>query len=506
MLSKKTLIMASPIAMDVEANPNFPGIASQIIPALNVLNTATHTTFQYTRENAIEAIAEHCGGDSHHHQVTQEISQRTANGIRNGLQQIQHYLKPFAADVSKRLDEWSEGYQHDLVRRVFNNVNIEYVELDAPLLNMSIFPTEIANPNLDYESYEAKKIHFLKDHMSDIPEAELKEIMQSGHEELNALLEDASLNEIYTLVFRGGLGKLLGSEGYNHETNRYNFTKTFGCQLNDLFIGYLMAKRFLVNDDVLKYANGISLEALHEGFRAISFVLEKVLLTAKERFAIYLPRGVVILSDNVERRIERTGIVARGRIVVGVTTQAIERLEQENISVSELVMGHVLNTGDRSNLPSMLNESAYYINAYKSVMEKFSENNAEDASKFVRRQVTEAIDAFQKRHHEFNDGVMRIANNDTAVRLHHLMEPHVDAFVQDFALRVAGQGLDVETFVSNSAIIPALAKTIGLTFAARILELATVTSSERLDERGRRERLAEAVIQATVEVYLNRFS
>lgn len=506
MLSTRVLRMSSPIAMAIVNAPDNPGIRCKLSPVVEALCAASYTTFPYSHVDAVEQIAEVCNGSSEQHALMNEASERIANGVRNGLKQISSYVKPIVESLTNRLNGWGDGFMTDVVNEVHNEAHMTFVRMDCPMLSYSFYPTEVRNVNIDYSAVDAKSVANAMSLLSaSMTPEKLSEILASSSSELQHLYGEVDLMELYSCFAENGslyLGckRFLGAD-IDRSEGRLDFTSVFNVKVPEVLALYTMAKCFIVNDDILPFVTGASLDEFRNRMKYVCSLIECTLVKYKELMKTLAPHQFRVIHQNLKQVQSTTADngLLRGNMTVGYTEKLINQLEESQVcSLSQLALGWVIGRRNGKTFNGAIESINDIKESYDAYIAGLTKKSKERTTQVIGKIVNEVIREKQIYFAKLRNDVVA-TETQSLETISARLAPAIKEFITGFNEFVIEREIPVGNYVANSPLIVAITRAFGMVFAARILELAT-TAEPGLDDRGRRERLAEAVVETIVEV------
>lgn len=482
MIQKNSILVASPIALAMQAREeSIYNKSADFVQALVNISTGS---VPLTPDNLVTEIPAATAAGSDHGLMQQQAIEHITNGVRNAFQQIRQYIRPLDAAISEGVQDFYSPTS--AITAVHNNFYITYVELENPFFQSPLFPETAPSKVWDYQNFEERH---LTEHANKFPRMELNQIedlLRTTSEELSHFLDEEVACSAYNAYV--ACGEWAGL-----------FVKREGClvldkdvSLPELIQLYIVLSRLDVEDNVLEGVQDMTLDA----YRAYIKTALNVVIYALQRNRQYCQNLATqilpIIKEDISEHRGEFGTVSGG-IRVGLTDRAIQLVEEKNTSLSEVLTGYAVAraANPTANHVAPLDSIEGYLEKYQENLNSVKSEIISKCVKHVTRVAETQINEFQKKHAELGDIIAKFNDDLPYRRLSTAVAKDISAWAHRYRDQVVNGNVSDRVFLSHPTIAVAVAKQLGMTFAAEILSRSVVTSDMTLEQR--RDKLAEAV-------------
>ncbi|UVD32197.1 hypothetical protein [Vibrio phage phiKT1028] len=493
MITLNSILVASPIALALQHRDN--PLSEKTADFVQALNRVSTGATPLSPDNLSVEVPAGTVAGSDHSALQQEIVAHIETGVRNSFKQIRQYLRPLDLEIREALS--SIYTPTSALTCIHNNFYIRYVELNHPFFDSPLFPTATPSTVWDYQQFESR---YLTEYGSKFPEMDMSKIealLNSTSEELASMIDYDVAARVYNEYFaRGNWSGLFITEG-----NRFVLDRD--VDLASLIQLYIIASRLDVEETVLEGVEGLTLDQYRSYIKTVLNVTIYSLQRTRNRMAGLAQQNMPVMKENIGKHRAEYGSIT-GDMTIGMTDRAIELIEAQDTSITEVLMGYVAARAEKpdANHVAPLDAIPEYLEKYQTYVNHVQSEILKQSVSAVRRIVETKVNDFQKQHEEFH-GVIEKFNEDLPYRrLLKSIEDTVDKWVHQYRDRVINGEMDVEVFLSTPVISIAVAKQLGMTFSAEVLTRSVVTSDMSLEQQ--RAKLAEAVTECVVGLCLGK--
>ncbi|AGB07134.1 hypothetical protein [Vibrio phage VP4B] len=448
-----------------------------------LVNVSTGTA-PLTPDNLVSEVPAATEAGSDHGLMQQQAIEHIANGVRNAFQQIRQYIRPLDSAITEGVQDFYSPTS--AITAVHNNFYISYVELENPFFVSPLFPETVPSKVWDYQNFE---VRHLTEHANKFPRMELNQIEDLLHttsEELSHFLDVEVAQSAYNYYVAAGEWAGLFPAKEKH------LVLDRDADLPTLIQLYIVLSRLDVEETVLEGVQDMTLDA----YRAYIKTALNVVIYALQRNRQYcgdLAKQILpIIKEEIGATRAEYGTVS-GSIRVGLTERAIELVEENNTSLSEVLIGYAVaraSNKDANHVPP-LDAIPEYLEKYNEYLNGVKAEIISKAVKHVTRVAETKINEFQKQHEELGDIIAKFNDDLPYRRLSTAVANEISTWAHRYRDQVINGDKEDKVFLSHPTIAIAVAKKLGMTFAAEILSRSVVTSDMTLEQR--RDKLAEAV-------------
>lgn len=339
MLSKDDLILAQLIASGLPEN--YEVKPSGIIAGLNEVSYAVSP---YAPTALIDQAVEVTQNLTPHTDVMDLATTEMAKVVRGAFDMVKTYGVPMALAIA---DGVSCLYSVDSVlRTIRSELDIKYINVDDPLFNLGIYPVQVANKSLSFESVNFGMLERLK--FGYATDADLIEWIGSKHPEIVAVLSDKSTSvysALYSMTYLDGLRgvfKLM-------ENGQINFTEIRSIDIPLLMKMFVIASKMFMTDKPVPWLEDGSLEDYREFTSLLWNGISRYLINLKEFTNLYRAREMVITDVTPVRYKEITphealGVkvnVVEGKVLVFYTGAIMRAITESGTAISDVTVAYL---------------------------------------------------------------------------------------------------------------------------------------------------------------------
>lgn len=339
MLSKDDLILGQLITSGLPEN--FEVKASGIIAGLNEVS---YGVSPYSPTALIEQAVEVTQNLSPHSEVMEMATTEMAKVVRGAFNMVKTYGVPMALAIA---DGVSCLYSVDSVlRTIRSELDIKYINVDDPMFNLGIYPVQVANKSLTFESVSFSMLERLQfGYMSD---TDILEWIGSKHPEIVAVLDDKSTGiyrAMYAMTSMDGLRDVFKVS----DNGQVNFTEIKAIDIPLLMKMFVIASKMFMTDKPVPWLEDGSLEDYREFTGLIWNGLCRYLINLKEFTNLYRAREIVIADVTPVRYKEITphealGVkvnVVEGKVLVFYTGAIMRTITDSGTAISDVTVAYL---------------------------------------------------------------------------------------------------------------------------------------------------------------------
>jgi hypothetical protein len=339
MLSKDDLILAQLISSGLPENIEVK--ASGIIAGLNEVSYAVSP---YAPTALIDQAMEVTRNLTPHNDVMELATTEMAKVVRGAFDMVKTYGVPMALAIA---DGVSCLYSMESVlRTIRSELDIKYINVDDPLFNLGIYPVQVANKSLSFESVNFGMLERLK--FGYVSDSDLVEWVNSKHPEIVAVLEDKSTST-YTALWNmtspdgmRGVFKVM-------ENGQINFADIRTIDVPLLMKMFVIASKMFMTDKPVPWLEEGSLEDYREFTSLIWNGISRYLIGLKHITGLYRAREMVITDVTPVRYKEITphealGVkvnVVEGKVLVFYTGAIMRAITESGTAISDVTVAYL---------------------------------------------------------------------------------------------------------------------------------------------------------------------
>lgn len=493
MISLNSILVAQPIALSLqESEANIFDRSSDFVKSLCELSTGVESL---TPENLATTIPQATDATSDHSIMQAQAIEKIAEGVNNSFLQIRQYLRPLDVAIREAISDY---YAPDSgIEAIHNAFYVTYVELEHPFYTSSLFPTATPSPSIDYNNYSLDMLSRYANKFPSLNVEKMGDLLSSTSDEFMAMFEMEEMTRDYNNFISGGYW----TELFPVVNGKLKFDSPV-MDVKCLVNLHILASRLNVSEDVIEGVTGMSLEDyrifVHQLLNITIYALQRIRNTHQTLAQTDLP----ILKLEVGEY-DKNGTFS-GYMKVGLTDKAINAFDSSDISLSEALIGYTKAKKDANGttLPPLMDDLKTYADVYRAYVKDVSLRLAEGAESRVRRIVEEKVNEFQKTHSELQTNFESMNDDLPYRRLCTAISEDINRFMGGYLNNCIRGNMSTYEYLAKPAIAIAVAKKLGMTFSAHILENSIVTSDMTLEQQ--RAKLAEATAEAIAALCLGK--
>ncbi|BAW98398.1 phage protein [Vibrio phage pTD1] len=491
MIRQHSILVASPIALAIQHRENSVyDKASDFIQSLVDVSTGL---VPLTPDNLATEVPAATELGSEHALKQQQAIEMITTGVQNAFKQIRQYLRPLDAAITEGVrDLYSPT---SAITCVHNNFYISYTELDHPFFTSHLFPEGEPSKVWDYSNFQARELTEYANCLPALEYNQMEDLLKTTSDELNHHLDIERTQTLYNAyVARGEWSGLFIAEGDRLVLDRNQTPQ-------DLIQLYIVLSRLNVEETPLEGVQNMTLEMYRSYINTALNVVIYGLQRTRRYYQDLAKQVLPVMKVQIDERRSEFGTVS-GQLRVGLTDRAIEVIEENNTSLSEVLLGYAvaLANNPAANHVPPLDAIPGYLEKYQVYLNSVKAEIVSACIKNVSRVVETCLNDFQKQHAELG-AICEKFNDDLPYRrLTTAMNEVTSKWVHRHRDLVVNGNMDSDVFLSTPTIAIEVGKRLGMTFAAEILTRSVVTSNMSLEER--RDKLAEAVGECVTSLCL----
>lgn len=339
MLSKDDLILAQLIASGLPEN--FEVKASGIIAGLNEVSYAVSP---YAPAALVDQVMDVTQNLTPHTDVMELATTEMAKVVRGAFDMVKTYGVPMALAIA---DGVSCLYSVDSVlRTIRSELSIKYINVDDPMFNLGIYPVQVANKVLTFESINFGMLERLK--FGYVSDSDLIDWVGSKHPEIVAVLDDKSTSPysaLYSMTDMNGLREVFKVMN----SGQINFTEIQNIDVPLLMKMFVIASKMYMTDKPVPWLEEGSLEDYREFVGLIWNGISRYLINLKEFTKLYRAREIVITDVTPVRYKEITphealGVkvnVVEGKVLVFYTSAIMRAITESGTAISDVAVAYL---------------------------------------------------------------------------------------------------------------------------------------------------------------------
>ena len=510
MIRESSVGLAEMIAV---AKPNFR--PSEIIQGLNGVSIGLESyTDGFRKEIAYVTASD----ETEHTNILDVGSTRLAEIIRGAMENISAYGKPLAVAISK---EAEVCYSQAMLRDIANaNFKHQFVWLDDPFFDSSIYPTEVKDKSFTYTNVALPSLDRLQ---FDYPEdSKVVSFVNSNHSDVVEVMRERDYSQggaAYALVDKENLEDMF----VRASNGNFDFSRVKRLDSEKVLKMYIILTKMYSSDDPCPWLKAGTLEDYREFVTTLWNALTCYLINLKVLVHNYRNNGLSIVDNGAVRLVDGKGEEQAGvrfleaDTVVFYTDAVMEGILAADCSLSEVMLGYYWErlTGDRKN-PSDIVANPTHFQAkahqyYTYVNEKLSKH-AE--ARFVKGGLKTILEFILS--NENVSGRLAEVRGDSAdmlgtwvrdtftIELERCFRQLNGSGYEFGAVVEAGEdGPSMADIVMSSHIVPVFLRQLKCNMAADLLEDTFVTQASDDNVVDQRERLTVSVVNLIVGLSLS---
>lgn len=513
MIRKESIALAENIAVAIRDD-------AAVLPSelLDGLNGVSYGALPYSgnwREELVDVTA----NLSPHTDVMEAGSERLAEIIRGGFDMVKTYGVPLASAIAEgvsilytpnQLSDMSSG-----------QLRIRFANIDHPFFNSSIYPTEVKNKALGFDSVGLDTLKNLEFKYTD--KEELKEYLATSHPEVLEIInsKEASLeSSFYNLSSLEELGRMFLKQG-----EAFNFTRVKSIEIETLLQMYILISKMYASDKPCPWLTKGSLEEYREWTNVLWNGLTAYLIALRAAMNIYRARKLVVVDNKTPELTdytpnERLGVAVKvisGDVTVYYTNDVVREAESNGVALHDVVLASIYSRLTSENAvglgqllasKTLVSEqlSAYHGLLHNSLDGKsydyFVKSSLQAIAKFVidNPAAQEALVRTTGDNGSSVQTIIREALHSDIDKLYYLFASEKKVVDNEIAAAPEPGGVDLYresciNTVLKTKLVPIFLRLLGCGLAAEILELTYHTSEVEDNLHGMRERMHGALIE-----------
>ena len=335
MLSKYSIALAENIAVSLDEDVVVtPG------PILAGLNEESYGAIGYSpkwREELVEVTSEITA----HSEIMEMSTTRMAEIIRGGFEMVKSYGVPLAGVIAK-----SAGliYSPSHLNRIsLSELQMKFTNLDNPFFNSGIYPTEVKNKSLGFDSVGMEVLGRLE---FSYPEpAEVKEYLATNHPEIQQILSvsETGLGDVFWNL--SNLDML--AQTFKKRGGVFDFTTVHSTDIEKLLQMYVIVSKMYSSDAPCPWLVKGTLEDYREFVSLLWNGLTSYMIKLKVLVENYRPRSLVISPEKettfvpyklTNDRDEANIKIISGKVNVFYTNDTISLAEKSGVGLRDVVL------------------------------------------------------------------------------------------------------------------------------------------------------------------------
>lgn len=523
MLSKDDLILAQLIASGLPENHEVK--ASGIIAGLNEVSYAVSP---YSPTALVEQVVEVTQNLSPHNEVMELATTEMAKVVRGAFDMVKTYGVPMALAIA---DGVSCLYSvESVLRTIRSELSIKYINVDDPMFNLGIYPVQVANKSLSFESVSFSMLERVR--FGYISDADLIEWIGSKHPEIVAVLDDKSngiYSALYSMTTLDGLREVFKVM----DNGQVSFTEIKSIDVPLLMKMFVIASKMFMSDKPVPWLEEGSLEDYREFVGLIWNGLSRYLINLKEFTNLYRAREIVITDVTPVRYKEITphealGVkvnVVEGKVLVFYTGAIMRAITESGTAISDVAVAYMYSRvkGQSFSLKELANNKirvselmGQYVSEVSGVIhgraqEVFCESAAVAIAKFIDSNAA-AKEAMYRTINEEGSMTATIVRQRLGAAISKLYSIYSSRAGKDDGDQVIGdegsQSLIGErkkeclNIILSTDIVPVFLNLLGCNMAAAIIAATYVTQDKAFTAVDERKQLHCALIQVMTNISL----
>jgi len=524
MLSKEDLILAQLIASGLPEN--YEVKASGIIAGLNEVSYAVSP---YAPSALIDQAMEVTQNLTPHNDVMELATTEMAKVVRGAFDMVKTYGVPMALAIA---DGVSCLYSVDsVIRTISCELDVKYINVDDPMFNLGIYPVQVANKSLTFESVSFSMLERLK--FGYVSDSDLIEWIGSKHPEIVAVLDDKSTGvyeALYAMTSLDGLHNVFKVM----DNGQVNFTEVKSIDIPLLMKMFVIASKMFMTDKPAPWLEEGSLEDYREFTGLIWNGISRYLINLKEFTNLYRAREIVITDLAPVRYKEITphealGVkvnVVEGKVLVFYTGAIMRSITESGTAISDVVVAYLYSRvkGQSFSLKELANNKlrvnelmTQYVGEVSGVIhgrarDVFCESAAIAVAKFIdgNQAAKEALYTSIGDRGSMTATVIRERLGEAISKLYNIYSSRVGNYDGEIAsVEDAGstsligeRKKECINIILSTDIVPVFLNLLGCNMAAAIIAATYVTQDKVFSAVDERKQLHCALIQVMAGISL----
>lgn len=523
MLNKDDLILAQLIASSLPEN--FEVKASGIIAGLNEVSYAVSP---YVPSALVDQAMEVTRNLTPHNDVMELATTEMAKVVRGAFDMVKTYGVPMALAIA---DGVSCLYSMDSVlRTIRSELDTKYINVDDPMFNLGIYPVQVANKALTFESISFGMLERLK--FGYVSDTDLVEWIGSKHPEIVAVLDDKSTgcySALWSMTTLDGLRQVFKVM----DNGQVNFTEIKTIDIPLLMKMFVIASKMFMSDKPAPWMEDGSLEDYREFTGLIWNGISRYLINLKEFTNLYRAREIVITDVTPVRYKEITphealGIkvnVVEGKVLVFYTGAIMRAITESGTAISDVVVAYLYSRvkGQSFSLKELANNKLrvnellnQYVSEVSGVIhnraqEVFCESAAIAIAKFIdgNQAAKEALYTTIGDRGSMTATVVRQRLGAAINKLYSIYSSRVGNYDGELSIEdgtsqslVGERKKECINVILSTDIVPVFLNLLGCNMAAAIIAATYVTQDKVFSAVDERKQLHCALIQVMAGISL----
>lgn len=493
MITQNSVLVAAPMALRLQDREHsVMSYSADFIKALGQISTGA---VPLTPENLAIELPKGTDATSDHSQMQALVIDRISDGVNNMFTQIRQYLRPLDAAIRDAVNNIYTPTS--AVTAIHDGLYIRYRELELPFFESPLFPMKTPISAFDYENFPVKELTDWSGRFPVMTKEQMDKFMENSSDEMSNLIDWDYVYDVYnSYIVHGNWTSLFGTKGNMLELSNLNTNTTELTQL------YFVASRLNAEDGVLDGVTNMTLADYRAYISKILNICIYALQRIRQAYATLAKQTLPIINTKLRDHGDY-GVVC-GSITVGLTDEAIAKAEAGGYSLSEILTGYVYACDKAPSAARAvpLDDIEGYGALYKEYVSNVQAKLVASAETRLTKLIEAEVNKFQKQHTEFAEYIGKLNDALPYRKLFAAIEPEITQYVNRYRRDVIQGNQDTRDFLATPFTAILVARKLGMTFAASVLERSVVTNDMTLEQQ--RIKLAEAVAESVAELCLGK--
>ncbi len=510
MISKDSLALAENIAVALPEGTVVPST-----PILQGLNTLSYGAFPY-EEDFRDKVVEVTSEITEHSAAIEAGSDKAAETIRGAFEMVKSYGVPMADAVQEKVGLlYSRG---DLNWASLRHFNITYINVSDPFFDSAIYPTEVKNKALSFDSVGLDVLKRLEFEFA--TEQEIRDYVATSHPEINAILDSKLEDIVYAFYAITMLADLKSLFHYKGEAT-FDFTRVKSVRLNLLLKTYVILTKMYSQEDPAFLVKG-SLEDYRAYINLLWNGMTHYLIALKNTVQLYRNRKAAIYEAEASKLVDFKPVDAldvtvkglSGNVVVYYSDEVLKTVTGNGGSLNDCVIASIYGrlTGRPNGFLDLINNPDLVKDLTADYFEGIHRPLNQDARKhFINNSVGAIVQFLNEREEARAALYEHLDAEGSSVRtlieenlsgdldvLYTLYENDVCKNSGDEPVSMEIEAQRAKEVIFQTKLVPNFLKLLGCELAAEIIELTFVKLGEEDNLNSKRERLHGALIELLV--------
>lgn len=525
MLTKEDLILGQLIAgglpPDQAVNP------SGIIAGLN---EESYGVSPYSSVGFLDQVRDVTSEMTAHSEIMDMATTEMAKVIRGAFDMVKTYGVPMALAIA---DGVSCLYSQDSIRSTLRyELKTQYVCVDDPLFHLGIYPVQVANKALSFNSVNFGMLGRLQ--FDCFANLSLMDFVDSKHPEIVKVMKDQGVSDyqvLNSLTTLEGIREIFTIKG----NALVDFTETRTIDLPRLMKMFVVISKMYMADKPPVYLTEGSLEDYREFVNLMWNGISRYLINLKDFVKTYRSREIVLVDQGPVRYTsitpnEALGVkvnVVEGKVLVYYTEAIMKTITSSETSISDVVLAYLYArvSGQNFSLRELADDKLKVNNLLSAYLEEvsgvinraaqkvFCDGAAIAIARFIESQPA-AREALYRTVGENGSLVPTLVRNRLGSAISQLYETYnremtkrdkdlatIDSSEGEYSSSLVGERRKhcIEIILSTD-IVPVFLNLLGCDMAASIIAATYVTQDKVFTSVDEREQLHLALIKVLAKL------